>query len=175
MAAFLRRHVLAVSLLGVLAVAGVAFVAVWFQPQQLFLDKTVRETLPPEAVASPAVSSSGSPGPVATVLARSAFRSRAHHAAGDVRVIRQANGERILRIENLDVENGPDLYVTLAEAAADAPNGAFDSAYVSLGRLKGNKGDQTYAIPADVDLSRYASVAIWCERFSSLFGAAPLR
>jgi len=43
-----------------------------------------------------------------------------------------------------------------------------------LGELKGNIGDQNYTIGADVDLSRYRSVVIWCERFSVAFGAAAI-
>jgi len=45
---------------------------------------------------------------------------------------------------------------------------------VNLGRLKGNQGDQNYPLPADVDLGRFASVVIWCDRFDSAFGAADL-
>jgi hypothetical protein len=46
---------------------------------------------------------------------------------------------------------------------------------VELGKLKGNRGDQVYPIAADVDLSAYRSVTIWCKRFSVSFGAAELR
>jgi hypothetical protein len=49
-----------------------------------------------------------------------------------------------------------------------------DGAYVDLGRLKGNRGDQNYPVPADVDLGRYRSVTIWCDRFNVSFGAAAL-
>lgn len=172
MAAFLRRHLVALSILGVVAVAGAVFVAVWFQPQKLVLDDTVSEPLP--SAAAGAVESPSATG-VAAVLAKASFRDRAHHARGTARIVRLADGSRILRLEGLDVENGPDLHVTLAEAAADAPDDAYDKGYVSLGKLKGNKGDQTYAIAADVDLSRFASVVIWCKRFSVAFGTAPLK
>ncbi|MEL6921688.1 MAG: DM13 domain-containing protein, partial [Pseudomonadota bacterium] len=40
--------------------------------------------------------------------------------------------------------------------------------------LKGNVGDQTYTIPADVDLKQYKSVVIWCEQFGVLFSPATL-
>jgi len=40
--------------------------------------------------------------------------------------------------------------------------------------LKGNVGDQNYDVPADLDLSRYRAVSIWCRCFSVNFGAAPL-
>ncbi|HWL37219.1 MAG TPA: DM13 domain-containing protein [Frankiaceae bacterium] len=183
MRAFVRRHVAAVSVLAVLAVAGAVFVAVWFQPQKLFLDKTVNDALPagaedvtatPSGSAAPTSAGATPAAPRATVLSRSMLGDRAHHASGTVRVLRLADGARVLRLEGLDVENGPDLYVTLAAAAPDAPNGAYDSDYVSLGRLKGNKGDQTYAVPGSVDLTRYKSVVIWCKRFSVAFGTAPL-
>jgi hypothetical protein len=161
MRAFVRRHVAAVSVLAVLAVAGAVFVAVWFEPQKLVLDERVTEALP-TASASP------------SVLSQSMLGDRAHHASGTVRVLRVADGARVLRLEGLDVENGPDLHVSLAAAGPDAPNDAYDSGYVSLGRLKGNKGDQTYAVPDAVDLSRFASVVIWCKRFSVAFGTAPI-
>jgi hypothetical protein len=43
-----------------------------------------------------------------------------------------------------------------------------------LGRLKGNKGDQQYAIPASVDLRRYRSVIFWCVPFSQTLARANL-
>ncbi|MGH7510801.1 MAG: DM13 domain-containing protein [bacterium] len=48
------------------------------------------------------------------------------------------------------------------------------AAYVELGKLKGNQGDQNYDVPADLDLTRYRAAAIWCKRFSVNFGTAPL-
>ena len=45
---------------------------------------------------------------------------------------------------------------------------------VELGKLKGNEGDQNYEIPAGTDLSKFATVSIYCERFNANFGAAPL-
>src|SRR6266536_2082427 len=62
--------------------------------------------------------------------------------------------------------DGPDLRVWLAD------HGAKPGAHLELGRLKGNRGDQVYPIPAGADLSAYRSVTIWCLRFSSPFGSA---
>ncbi len=47
-----------------------------------------------------------------------------------------------------------------------------DGKYVSLDKLKGDKDDQNYAIPAGVHLTDYTSVAIWCDRFDVSSGAA---
>jgi hypothetical protein len=49
-----------------------------------------------------------------------------------------------------------------------------DGEWVELGRLKGNRGDQAYPLPAGVDPAAYRSVSIWCKRFAVSFGAAPL-
>lgn len=146
---------------GVVLVAGAVFVAVWFQPQKLVIDDTAVEPAP--ATSAPS-----------DVLATGSFGDRAHHASGTVRVLRVGD-RQVLRLDGLDVENGPDLYVYLTRAKADAPNDAFGSNFVSLGRLKGNKGDQTYAIPPGTDLASYGTVAIWCKRFSVVFGTAALR
>jgi hypothetical protein len=64
--------------------------------------------------------------------------------------------------------------VYLSTNPIDGPEQAFDDDIVDLGRLQGNLGDQNYAVPAEVDLSRYRSLVIWCDRFNSAFGAAPL-
>ena len=52
-----------------------------------------------------------------------------------------------------------------------------DGAYADLGSLKGNVGNQNYAIPAsDRSTSRRAPepVSLWCDRFDVSFGAATL-
>jgi hypothetical protein len=48
------------------------------------------------------------------------------------------------------------------------------SAFIDLGTMKGNIGDQNYALGADLDLSKYRAVSIWCKRFAINFGAARL-
>lgn len=180
MRAFVRRHAVAVGLGTALVVAGLVFVAVWFQPQRLLYDTTVRDVLPTAAPVTAPVSgapAASAPVPAAAprVLASGLLGDRSHHASGAVRALALPDGTRVLRLEGLDVENGPDLFVLLAEADAAAAEEAYESRTVSLGRLKGNKGDQTYVIPAGVDLARYRSVVIWCRRFAVAFGTAAIR
>jgi hypothetical protein len=156
-----RRRALAIGA-GV-GVGGLAFVAVWFQPQKLWIDDRVSEPVPVAAKAAPS--------PVD--LARGAFVSREHTTTGVVRVI-DIGGRRTVRIEGLRTSNGPDLYVYLSANQADGPEQAFDDDYVSLGRLAGNIGDQNYDVPVTADLSRLSTVVIWCDRFNAVFGAADL-
>ena len=91
-----------------------------------------------------------------------------HNAEGLAKVIVLDEGNRILRLENFRATNGPDLYVYLStdKSASD---------FVSLGRLKGNIGNQNYEIPEGTELSKYDTVLIWCRAFSVLFGSAELK
>jgi hypothetical protein len=90
-----------------------------------------------------------------------------HNAEGIAKAIPLQDGSSILRLENLHVTNGPDLYVYLSpdKSASD---------YVNIGKLKANNGNQNYEIPLGTDLSRYDTVLIWCRPFSILFGSAEL-
>ncbi len=137
------------------------FVMVYFQPHKAFIDDTVNEAAPVGVAPERAVMSGE-------------FISRAHGTTGHAMIADGTDGTRFLRIEDLDTDNGPDLKVYLTTVAPDGEEGTFDDDFVDLGRLKGNIGDQNYEIPADVDITRYPSVVIWCDRFDVAFGAAPL-
>lgn len=110
------------------------------------------------------------------VLKSGRFHPVGAKVAGTATIYRLADGRRILRLENFSVTNGPDLYVYLS-AALDANDDKtiLDNPYVNLGKLKGNKGNQNYELPANVDLGRFHSVSIWCKQFSHNFAMAPLR
>jgi hypothetical protein len=111
----------------------------------------------------------------AKVLARGEFHKAEKAGKGTATVYRLADGKRVLRLSDFATDNGPDLHVRLI-AAADAKDTASvaKANHVELGKLKGNKGNQNYDVPADVDLSKYKVVSIWCNRFSVNFAAAPL-
>jgi hypothetical protein len=90
-----------------------------------------------------------------------------HNAEGTAKVIPLQDDSNILRLEDLRVTNGPDLYVYLStnKSASD---------FVSLDKLKANNGNQNYDIPTETDLTKYDTVLIWCRPFSVLFGSAEL-
>ena len=163
-----RRLVAAVTLAGA---ALVAFVLAYFEPQKLFIDDSVGEPLP-----SLPVTASAPPAgrPALRTLSTGAFRSYEHATTGRARVIALADRQRYVRFERFRTSNGPVLKVYLSAAPASGPSGTFDDRYVDLGDLKGNIGDQNYAIPRAVVLARYHSVVVWCKRFGVPFAAAPL-
>jgi hypothetical protein len=81
-----------------------------------------------------------------------------HDAQGIAKIIPIAGDANVLRLEDLVVTNGPDLYVYLStdKSASD---------FINLGRLKANRGE----------MSKYDTVLIWCRAFSVLFGSADLK
>ena len=108
------------------------------------------------------------------VEASGSFIDRSHPTEGSAVVLGDGSGQRFLRFEDFRTDNGPDLNVYLSAAPTDAPAGQFDDDFVDLGDLKGNVGSQNYEIPAGLDLDHYSTVAIWCVRFSVVFGVAEL-
>ncbi|MEU8071196.1 DM13 domain-containing protein [Micromonospora sp. NPDC049151] len=183
-----RRRVV-LSVLAVVAVAGLGVSLYLFQPWRLATDREVRETLPTVAEPQPAGTTgppaSGTAGPSPTgatpadvVLAAGDFVTHEHDTSGRAQLVRLADGRRQLLLRGLDTSDGPDLRVWLTDRKVQSGRAGWqvfdDGRFVELGRLKGNIGDQAYDIPASVDLDGLRSVSIWCKRFAVSFGAAPL-
>ena len=86
-----------------------------------------------------------------------------------------ADGRKVLRLQDLDTSDGPDLHVWITDQPSGGRWGSYDDGrYVKLGMLKANRGNQNYVIPADAELTGLTSVVIWCDRFNVAFGTAPV-
>lgn len=147
------------ALVGAVAVVVTAALGVGlylFQPWKLWQDQTVREALPTAAPAGTAATAAPSgtsgtvpaaPAPAAApqTLTQGSFISHEHDTEGTARVIRLSDGSHVLRLEGLDTSNGPDLRVWLTDAPVREGVAGWrvfdDGKHVSLGKLKGNKGD----------------------------------
>lgn len=93
-----------------------------------------------------------------------------HDGVGDAGIFQNPDGTHVLRFENFDIDNGPDLEVYLVPGAdqVDLADGS-----IHLGALKGNVGDQTYELPAGTELvAGTYTVLVWCEAFSVEFVGA---
>ena len=142
-----------------------------FRPETLVWDRRVDEA--PTLAGVRAAAREGDA--AAVLLAVGHFHDVRHAGAGQVTIHRRADGTRVLRVSALAVDNGPDLQLYLV-AAADAWDDAAvaRAGFVSLGALKGNRGNQNYEIPPDVDLARFRAVSVWCRRFGVNYATAPL-
>lgn len=120
-----------------------------------------------------AMKSTGAP----VLLRAGAFRGAdaIHKGSGAAAIYRLADGGHVVRFENLDVTNGPNLHVFLVRHPGPTESSDVTAEnYIDLGPLKGNIGNQNYAIAPGTDLSGVASVVIWCKAFGVLFSTAPL-
>ena len=179
-----RRHPGRTAVAALVAAALFVFGMLWFTPWRLFTDDPVNEALPgsaapivdempgdPAAMGGQAAPTEDRP----IELASGEFVGLEHESRGRAVVIATGDRERFLRFEEFETSNGPDLVVYLSTKSAD-PNDwhGYDSDFVDLGALKGNVGDQNYAIPEDVDLEKYSTAVVWCRRFEVGFAAADL-
>jgi len=74
------------------------------------------------------------------------------------------------------VTNGPDLRVLLVgHTDPKTRDDVMDGDYVELDNLKGNKGNQNYELSADIDITAYQSVVIYCKPFHVVFSTALLQ
>ena len=148
------------------ALAVVLFVAWYaFRPEGLLINRRVHEEMP-------AVNS----GSKAQAVESGAFYGIAHPTQGTATIYRLEDSTLMLRFTNFTTTNGPDVHVYLV-AADDAKDSksVLRADIIDLGLIKGNIGDQNYALGSDVDLSKYRAVSIWCKRFRVNFGAASLK
>jgi hypothetical protein len=157
----LKRRMIAIP------VVVVVVFAAWyaFRPERLIVNQRVQEKFP--------AAETGSSN--AQVLESGSFHSILHPTQGTATVYRVGDGSHVLRFTNFSTSNGPDVHVYMV-AASDANDATtvLHSSVIDLGPIKGNVGDQNYALSSDVDLSKYRTVSVWCKRFSVNFGTAPL-
>ena len=148
-----------------IAVVVVALFIAWyaFRPERLYLNRQVSEVFP---------ATQGSP---AQDLESGAFYGIMHPTAGTATIYRMGDGSHILRLTHFKTSNGPDVHIYMVAAGDARDNASVERAgFIDLGTMKGNIGDQNYALGPEVDLSKYRAVSVWCKRFSVNFGVAPL-
>lgn len=178
-------------------VSVVALIAGWFFISPLFIDEVVDEDFigqlssmsesermakKPEIMAAAAnmpdkMNDESMPESGPTMLLQGQFidADPVHKGSGDALVYQLASGELLLRMENFRVTNGPALVVYLAKHKSPTmASDVSDGGYLSLGKLKGNVGNQNYPIPTGTNIDDYGSVVIWCELFGVLFSPAAL-
>jgi len=153
--------------LGILVAIGLWYA---FRPERLFTSVQVNESFP-EAASASAKGMTKQP----VLISKGSFHNGAHDTKGVASIYELPDGKRVLRFSEFETSNGPDVnvYVVAAKDAMDNDT-VKNAGFISLGSIKGTKGDQNYDLPADLDLNKYQAVTIWCKRFSVNFGTAPL-
>jgi hypothetical protein len=112
-----------------------------------------------------------------TPIQTGVFHGQVHSTSGRASIYEGSDGKLTLRLTKFKTSNGPDVHVLLIAANDAQDNDNFlknNVERIELGKLKGNEGDQNYDIPAGTELTKFHTVAIYCERFNANFGTAPL-
>ena len=92
-----------------------------------------------------------------------------HRAEGSASLVRLADGDLLVRLEDFSVDPGPDYRLLLVPGAGQESPGDG----TELGRLKGTSGDQNYALPTSPPRGP-VTVLVWCEAFGVPIAAATL-
>jgi len=104
----------------------------------------------------------------------------ARSAQGSASIFRLSDGRTIVRLQNLNVINGPELVLLLSAYPNPSTLEDLNQApqyQIVLGALKGNVGNQNYEITDptfNIDNYMQGSVVIYCARYQLIFSFAPL-
>lgn len=146
--------------LGAIVVIGVGY---WLI-SPFFIDKKVSEEFP---LANSSEGASMPMGPKKVLAGEFEGFDSIHYGSGSASVYETESGYVVRFEDNFNVANGPDLFVGFGK------NGEYVKG-TEIGNLKGNIGSQNYEVPADIDLSQYDEVWVWCRAFSVGFAKASL-
>lgn len=188
----------------VVAIGAIAVLAVaWWLISPLFIDEVVDEAFPRAAMAvvpddmtfeevedammeaeavetmvteqMPESEEPDATGPVALATGALMDADDFHRGSGGVTAYRLEDGSQVLRLEDIEVTNGPDLRVLVAPGHGITDRSALQAAgYIELGPLKGNIGSQNYDFPDGYQVPEQLTVVIYCKPFHVLFATAEL-
>ncbi|MEZ4502059.1 MAG: DM13 domain-containing protein [Dehalococcoidia bacterium] len=94
-----------------------------------------------------------------------------HFGNGGVLLVEGPDGRGVLRFEDYEVRNGPDLHVYLTP---DPDLDVHAEGAVDLGEVRATNGNVNYEVPDGLDLSTFRGVVIYCVPFSVVFASATL-
>ncbi len=110
-----------------------------------------------------------------TTIAQGEFIEKEKSLSGNLS-IEQADGKNyIVLADNFKARKGPDLKIFLSPQSIDSVNGKTAvKGSVLVPNLKEIKGGQRYQIPGELDISKYKSLLIHCEKYTVLWGGGAL-
>lgn len=98
-----------------------------------------------------------------------------HWGEGTATIYQLPDQRQVLRFDEFSSAMGGDVYVYLSRDPEPRTAVEVGVDFLDLGRLKGNIGNQNYAIPAGIDVNRYLSVVIFCRQFNTVITTARLQ
>ena len=138
--------------------------------------ETTGTTAPPTTAAPAEATPEPEPvGPLALVTGSLMDADSFHMGSGQVTLYRLEDGSHLIRLEDIEVTNGPDLHVLLTPTHGLGGRDDLQAAgYIDLGSLKGNIGSQNYEVPAGYEIPEELTLVIYCVPFHVIFATAEL-
>ena len=153
---------------GVLSVAAIVALVVLVVPT--LSDTKVVEEFPaavaePTTVPSPSTAASAVPPTTVTAepvrISTGTLRGIVHDATGTASVYERSDGSRVVALEAIDIEPGPDYRVYVVSG----PDRESPGDGLELDALRGNQGTQYYEVPSGTDVGPGWTVLVWCRAF----------
>ncbi len=94
-----------------------------------------------------------------------------HTGSGLVLLVTAPDGSVILRFQDYEVRNGPDLFIYLTP---DPDGDVHVDGAIELSAIRATQGNVNYEVPDGVDPSTFRAAVIYCRAFSVLFAHAEL-
>ena len=87
--------------------------------------------------------------------------NRSHKGSGSVTIYDLSDGSTLLKLEDFQVTNGPNLRVILSlNANPESSSEALEAGFIEMSKLKGTIGNQSYPLPAGNDMVTFNSVVL---------------
>lgn len=104
----------------------------------------------------------------ATTVKSGSFRNAGgHKTSGSVRLVKDGNTYKVVLGANFRHDGSPAPRVAFG-------NGKYVRGTI-IGRLRKNRGSQTYTVPKRLNVTKFTQVWIWCVKFNSPLGVASIR
>lgn len=164
----LVRRVLRNALVSSAVLTTVAAAAIVVLVLPTLRDKLVVEQFPQVAAAAgPTAPSTTRPAdpptstPAPTRISTGVLRGIGHDATGTASIYERADGSRVVALEAIDIEPGPDYRVVVVPGAdRERPGDGLE-----LDALRGNQGTQYYEVPSGTGAGPGWTVLVWCRAF----------
>jgi hypothetical protein len=102
------------------------------------------------------------------------WTKKANAISGTWEIVKDGSGHK-LKLKGFKTKSAPDLKLFLSPKELGSLSGKnATSGAVRIAKLQSAKGDQEYAIPASVDLSKFKTLILQCEQYSKLWGGGSL-
>ena len=143
-----------------------------FRPDRMFVD--ARQEIPTSKIERHPSGIDRQEKAAQVVLAEGEFHDLEHTGAGQVKILADDKGQRVLQFLEFETAPGKDLMVCLMPLDdRQNPEQTKPSPYI-IAPLKEIMGDQSYDLPPNLELSKCKEVMIWSRSSGVNFAKAVL-